>query len=47
MAKPRRPVIPEAVGILVAGVYLVLMFLFFTLLPTLGGAMGAKVLEKE
>ena len=26
---------------------LLLMFLFFTLLPTLGGAMGAKVLEKE
>ena len=26
---------------------LLLMFLFFTLLPTLGGAMGAKVLEKD
>ncbi|MCW5981928.1 MAG: zinc ribbon domain-containing protein [Bryobacteraceae bacterium] len=26
---------------------LVMMFLLFTLLPTLGGAMGAKVLEKE
>ena len=26
---------------------LVMLFFFFTLLPTLGGAMGAKVLEKE
>ena len=26
---------------------LIVLFLFFTLLPTLGGAMGAKVLEKE
>ncbi len=26
---------------------LLLLFVFFTLLPTLGGAMGAKVLEKE
>lgn len=26
---------------------LLLMFVFFTLLPTLGGAMGAKVLEKD
>jgi hypothetical protein len=26
---------------------LVMMFAFFTLLPTLGGAMGAKVLEKD
>jgi hypothetical protein len=26
---------------------LIMLFLFFTLLPTLGGAMGAKVLEKE
>ncbi len=26
---------------------LLLMFVFFTLLPVLGGAMGAKVLEKE
>jgi len=26
---------------------LIMMFFFFTLLPTLGGVMGAKVLEKE
>lgn len=26
---------------------LIMMFVFFTLLPTVGGAMGAKVLEKE
>ncbi len=41
----------EALSIIVspAGVVfmLVLLFLFFTALPTVGGAMGAKVLEKE